>query len=249
MPLIAFVHLAMAAYFGVHAMRTGRPYWWLFVLLSFPMLGSVIYFFAEYLPGMRQTRGGIKAARTLDRLIDPKRELREATREFDRTPTAYNRARLAQALLTQGQAEEAIEHFRQAASGPYATDVSFLRGLGGALLQQGRHAEAVEVLERLFAAHPEQRSGAAALMHAEALAGAGRPEAHAAFEAVIAADSSIEAQSKYGQFLLQRGDKAGARAALERCLKDAQRGHVHSRELNRAWIVQADTALKSLDTN
>jgi len=172
MPLIAVVHLALAAYFGVHAMRTGRPYWWLFVLLSFPMLGSVIYFFAEYLPAMRHTRGGIKAARTIDRIIDPQRELREASLEFDRTPTAYNRARLAAALLAQGRVEESVGHWRQAASGPYARDAMFLRGLGHAQLHGEHYAEAVASFERLFEAHPDQRAGAAALMYAESLAGA-----------------------------------------------------------------------------
>jgi hypothetical protein len=249
MPLIALVHLAMAAYFGVHAVRTGRPYWWLFILLSFPMLGSVIYFFAEYLPSMRYTRGGIKAARTLNRILDPRRELREAAAEFDRTPTAYNRARLAAALQAQGRVDEAIDHWRQAASGPYARDASFLRGLGGALLEGQRHAAAVATFERLFAAHPGQRAGAAALMHAESLAGAGRPEARQAFDAVIAADPTVEAQSKYGLFLLQRGDTAAARRTLEAALDDARRGHDHSREMNRPWIDLAGNALKQLDAS
>jgi len=31
-------------------------------------------------------------------------------------------------------------------------------------------------------------------------------------------------------------------------LKDAQRGHDHSRELNRPWIDMASNALKRLDT-
>jgi hypothetical protein len=247
MPLIALVHLALAAYFGVHAVRSGRPYWWLFVLLSFPMLGSVIYFFAEYLPGMRNTRGGMKAARAIDNILDPKRELREATQEFDRTPTAYNRARLAEALLVEGRTDEAIEHYRQAASGPYERDAAFLRGLGAAQLRGGRFADAIGSFERLFGAHPGQRSGAAALMHAEALAGAGRPEARQVFEAVIAVDASIEAQSKYGLFLAERGDKAAARAALERALKDAQRAHDHARDMNREWIAKATLALKTLD--
>jgi hypothetical protein len=247
MPLIGLIHLALAAYFGVHAVRTGRPYWWLFVLLSFPMLGSMIYFFAEYLPGMRNTRGGLKAARAINNIVDPNRELREAMQEFDRTPTAYNRARLAEALLAKGQTDAAIEHYQQAASGPYARDAAFLRGLGGALLRGGRFGEAVATFARLFEAHPDQRSGGAALMHAEALAGAGRPEARQAFDAVVASNASIEAQSKYGLFLLQRGDTAAARAALELALKDAQRGHHHSREMNREWIDKAAVALKALE--
>ncbi len=247
MPFIAFVHLALAAFFAVHAVRSGRPSYWLFVLFSFPMLGSVVYFFAEYLPTIRNTRGGAKAARVVQNIIDPNRELREATLEFDRTPTAYNRVRLAAALLAKGQVDEAIGHYRAAASGPYAQDLAFLCGLADAQLQSGRFADAAATLQRLFDAHPAQRVGPAALMHAEALAGAGDAAARAAFDAVIAADGSIEARSKYGSFLLQQGDRAGARAAFELALKDAQRGHHHSRELNRDWIANAKEGLRALD--
>lgn len=247
MPLIAIVHLAFAVFFAIHAVRTGRPNWWLFVLLSFPMLGSIIYFFAEYMGDIRHTRHGRKAIRTLNNIVDPHRELREATVEFDRTPTAYNRARLAEALLMKGEIEQSIEHYKMAASGPYATDTAFLRGLGGAQLAGERFGNAIETFERLFAAHPDQRVGITALMYAEALAGAKRPEARAAFDAVIAADATIEAQTKYGLFLLGRGDKSAARAALENALKDAERGFRHSREMNAEWIAKANAALKALD--
>ncbi|HEY9065720.1 MAG TPA: tetratricopeptide repeat protein [Burkholderiaceae bacterium] len=248
MPVLAgFIHLAIACYFGVHAIRSGQPLYWLFVLFAFPLLGSIVYFFALYLPSMRYTRGGIKAARAINTLIDPNRELREATMEFDRTPTAYNRSRLAAALLAKGDVDQAIVHYREAASGPYATDVSFLTGLAGAQLQGGRFGEAADTLQRLFDAHPDQRRGTPALMHAEAVAGAGRPEARAVFEAVIAADNSTEARCKYGQFLLRQGDAAGARRAFEAVLEHARQGHQHSRELNRDWIAEAKSALKQLE--
>jgi hypothetical protein len=247
MPFIAFVHLALAAFFAIHAVRSGRPTYWLFILFSFPMIGSVVYFFAEYLPSMRNTRGGMKAARVVQNIVDPNRELREATLEFDRTPTAYNRVRLAAALLAKGQADEAIAHYRHAASGPYSKDVAFLRGLAEAELLTQRFGDAADTLQRLFDAHPDQRTGRPALLHAQALAGAGRPEARRAFEAVIAADGSIEARSQYGAFLMQQGDKAAARAAFEHALKDARRGHRHSRELNREWIAQARDGLKALE--
>jgi hypothetical protein len=146
-----------------------------------------------------------------------------------------------------GRVDEAIDHFKDAASGPYSTDASFLRGLGQAELAGGRFNDAIRTFERLFHAHPDQRAGTAALMHAESLAGANHPQARAAFEAVIAADSSVEAQCKYGLFLLQQGDKSSARRVLESALKDANRGHAHSRDMNREWITQASGALKTLD--
>ena len=291
MPFIGLVHLAIAAFFGVHAIRSGQPIYWLFVLFAFPLFGSIVYAFAIYLPQMRYTRGGMKAARTVQSFVDPDRELREADAEFDRTPTAYNRARLAAAMLGRGQAEESIGHYRAAASGPYertsaghgpscsgsgsrprssrssvanietrmgssdttaascacgAQDASFLEGLARAELAAGKPADAAATLERLFAAHPALQRGALAIAHAEALAGAGSERARAAFDAVVARDASTEARYKYGAFLLSRGDDAGARRAFETVLLDAERGHFHSRELNREWIAQSKAELKRM---
>ena len=246
MPFIGLVHLAIAAFFGVHAIRSGQPIYWLFVLFAFPLFGSIVYAFAIYLPQMRYTRGGMKAARTVQSFVDPDRELREADAEFDRTPTAYNRARLAAAMLGRGQAEESIGHYRAAASGPYANDASFLEGLARAELAAGKPADAAATLERLFAAHPALQRGALAIAHAEALAGAGSERARAAFDAVVARDASTEARYKYGAFLLSRGDDAGARRAFETVLLDAERGHFHSRELNREWIAQSKAELKRM---
>ena len=109
MPFVGFVHLAIAAFFGVHAIRSGQPVYWLFVLFAFPLLGSIVYFFAIYLPNARNTRGGMKAARAVQALVDPNRDLRDAEIELDRTPTAYNRSRLGAALLAKGRVGEAIE--------------------------------------------------------------------------------------------------------------------------------------------
>jgi hypothetical protein len=246
MPFLALVHFAVAAFFGVHAIRSGRPMYWLMVLFAFPALGSIVYFFAEYLPTMRHSRGARTAARVMQGLVDPQRELREAAAEFDRTPTAYNRAQLARALLAKGQVHEAIAHYQEAASGPYANDVSFLKGLAIAQLEAAKPADAAATLQRLFTGAPEQRRGDLALMYAEALQGAGRPDAEQAFEDVIASDGSLEARCKYGLFQQQRGNLKAARLAFEHVLADAKRGNAHSRDLNREWIERTSQALKAL---
>ena len=248
MPFVGLAHLAIAAFFGVHAVRSGQPSYWLFVLFAFPLLGSVVYCVAVYLPQLRYTRGGMKAARAVQNIVDPHRELRDATAEFDRTPTAYNRARLAAALLAKGHVDEAIEHYCATASGAYASDPTFLAGLANAELAAGRHGDAVATFERLFASHPEQRRGALAIAHAEALGGAGSADARTAFEAAIARDASTEAQYKYGAFLHSRGDDVGARRAFEAVLRNAEHGHIHSRELNREWISRAQAGLKQMES-
>ncbi len=111
MPVLAILHVAIAIFFAVHAVRTGRNTVWLFVLLSFPFLGSLVYLFAEFLPEQRHSRLGRQAGAALRQIIDPQRELREARLALEQTPSMGNRLRLAQALLEADQAAEALPPF------------------------------------------------------------------------------------------------------------------------------------------
>ena len=47
MPILGFLHIAVAIFFAVHAVRSGRNMYWIMILILFPFLGSVVYFFAE----------------------------------------------------------------------------------------------------------------------------------------------------------------------------------------------------------
>ena len=101
MPILGFLDIAIAIFFAVHAVRTGRQMYWVFILIIAPFLGSLIYFFAEYLPEVRHSSVARKSARVVKSIVDPNRELREARLAFERTPTVDNRSRLAEALLAQ----------------------------------------------------------------------------------------------------------------------------------------------------
>lgn len=53
MPFIGLgLHVFIALFFAVHAIRSGQQIYWLVILFSFPLLGSVVYFLA--LPQPRQ---------------------------------------------------------------------------------------------------------------------------------------------------------------------------------------------------
>jgi hypothetical protein len=243
---ITGLNFAFAIFFAIHAVRTGRDRYWLFVLFAFPALGSVVYFFAVYSHDLGNSVGGRRAMRLMQGIIDPDRELRVARQEFDRTPSAFNEAQLARALLAKGDAEAAIVHYQNCTTGVYAKDASFLKGLAIAQLEARQFVPAASTLQTLFDTHPDLRKGDAALMHAEALAGAQRPEAEAAFEEVIRNDRTIEARCKYGHFLLGRGRTEAARRVFEEVMADARRVHRHSRDLNREWYGSARDALKQL---
>jgi hypothetical protein len=92
-------HVIVALFFAVHVVRNNQNMYWLFILFAFPLLGSVVYFFAIYLPEMRHSHGARVATRAVTQLIDPNRAVREARNDFDRAPTVQHRVQLGDALL------------------------------------------------------------------------------------------------------------------------------------------------------
>jgi hypothetical protein len=245
--ILFILNYAVAIFFAVHAVRSGRQMYWILILIIAPFIGSLVYFFAEYLPEMRHSTTTRKSVRVVSALVDPNRELRDARLSFERTPTVDNRSRLAEALLARGDYEEAIEQFQACASGPYAKDVKFRRGLARAQLAAGHHAAAASTLESLIADAPRDAGSDAALWLAQALTQVDQTRALAAFEQAIHAHDTTETQAAYGIFLAGLGRDAQARPLLEGVLHNARVGTASSRELNRESIDKARAALKAVE--
>jgi len=70
MPLIILTFVIQAC-FIFHVFKTGRPYWWAFVILSVPVAGCIIYYFVEVFPGSREHSAASRAARDLSTALNP----------------------------------------------------------------------------------------------------------------------------------------------------------------------------------
>ena len=241
------LHVIVALFFAVHAVRTGQNMYWLLLLFIFPLLGSVVYFFAVYLPGLRQSRGGRAATRAISQWVDPDRAVREARSNFDRAPTVEHRMRLGAALLEAGEAREALEHYQNAAHGPFASDPAVLMGLARAQFALDDCASAEATLNNLFAAHREARQQPEpALLYARTQAALGAPGTRAAFEQALSCASDAAPRCLFADWLAAQPDQADrerARSLYADITHDAKHWPRHAREHNREWLERAQAAL------
>jgi hypothetical protein len=245
MPFVGLgLHFLVALFLAVHAVRTGREMYWLIILFSFPLLGSIAYFFAVYLPQSRLESGVNKVARSAMQILDPERELREAEAAFELSPSAQNQWRLAAALLARGQGSDANRHFDALLRGPLGHDPELKLAAADAKLRCGEAAQAVEVMRQVREARPEFRSEQVSLLLARALAAAGRTEqAREEFAHALKRFGTVETRAAYAIFAAQTGDLSTAQSLRQEIERDSRHWNRHARDVNQPLIRAVDDAL------
>ena len=196
-------------------MRTGRDQYWLWIVLMFPGIGSVVYIVLNILPeifGGKTARNVAKAARET---LDPHREYREAKQACEDTPTVRNQSRLAAAAMVMGHFAEAEALYRTAAQGVHAEDPVLLLGLANALLELKQPADALAVLEKLGQDEAHGRTPSAALSLGRAYEALGRlAEADDAYQWAADRMPGYEALGRYAGFMARHGRADEARAMV-----------------------------------
>ena len=240
------LHVLIALFFAVHVVRTGQQLYWLFILFAFPLLGSLVYGLAIWLPEIRNDPTAHRLAKKVRKVLDPGRELREAQDAFDVSANADNRLRLAEALLAAGKAEEAAAQFRAAMRNVHSDDPQIHARLAHALLESGKPQEARDELDGLRRAHPQYRNPEAHLTYARAVAACGdEKQAREEFGALLTYYAGFEPRARYLDLLLGWGDRAAAQLLAHESLKAAKRLPAYSRRMNREWIERIETVSRT----
>jgi hypothetical protein len=218
---------------AIHAIRNRQQLYWLFILFAFPLLGSLVYFFAVYLPNSRLERNAMKTVSAAVRAIDPSRDVREARAALEDTPTAQNQMRLAAALLEVGEAAEAAQQYQSCLQGPFSSDPEIRFGAARSFVECHRYSEALQYLEPLRNERPEFRPEPVALLLARSYAGASRgAEARAEFESAVAKFGTYESKAEYTIWLYAIGNLASAEMLFAELEKISSRWNSLTREFN-----------------
>jgi hypothetical protein len=237
MPVGLGLHVLIAIFFAIHVIRTGQDRYWLFVLFAFPLLGSLVYGIAIWLPMVRHSRQGRQVVSGVQRLLDPSKELRAAQDALDISATPNARLRLADALRNAGRASEAVAQYHEVLTGIYAKDPQIRVHLAAALLDAGKATDARAELEQLIAEQPNFKSPEGHLIYARAVAATGdRPKAREEFETLVGYYAGLEARARYAELLLEWGDLARCRQVMDESMKIAQRMPGGARAINRDWL-------------
>jgi hypothetical protein len=236
MPFLGVLILIAQITCAVHVARSGRPYYWIYIIIGVPVVGIAAYFFAEIMPELMQTRTARQAASGVARAINPGKGMREALRRVEITPTGENKARLAEEYLLAGQPTEAAALYRDALVGVHATDPGMMLGLARSLFAQGDTVEAQAVLEKLREANPDYNAPDGHLLYARSLEDQGKIDAALEeYSALAVYYPGQEARCRYAMLLLRSGRADEARRMFGEICQLIEYGPRHQRRAQREW--------------
>ena len=244
MPLLGAVVLLIQFCFAYHALKTGRPYWWIFVIMAFPIMGCVIYYFVEVFPRTRESakaeRAINKVVSNISRAIDPEKDLRERVGQAELNPSVDNKMALARECVASGMPAEAVKLYRSCLAGSFARDPNIRAGLLEAELAAGEYAAARGSAEALLRDNAGFKDGDVRLLLARALEGAGDVNAaEGAYADAVRAFRGEEAKYRYGAMLKSLGQMERANVLFREIIKNAERSPRFYQDAQSEWIKAA----------
>ena len=236
--------IAMEVLLVVHVIKTGRPYYWIYIVLLIPIAGAVAYILVEALPDLAQSRTGRRFAKDLGSAVNPHGQLQQLTKEAARADTVENRFRLAKECLELNRLEEARELLEGCLTGIHAEDPAILLALARTRFGLGDFAGTVQALDQLRAADPNFQSTEGHLLYARSLEGLGETgRALFEFEALAGYYPGEEAHCRYGLLLEQTGRRDEAREVFAEVVRSVDLGEKTYYRAQKKWYQTARNQL------
>jgi len=254
MPILAVAVVALQIFMAVHVFRSGNSCWWITIILFFPLIGSLIYFFVEVAPTLQASSKVVR--------VDQERWRRAAASaqapdisarhvgDVVNTGSVNSKIVLAEECMVQGRYPEAIRLYESAREGYFVNAADLLIGLARARFAHGDHAETRQVLRDLAAAHPNSFAQERAILSARAVAAAGdHATAIAELETLLDRKDSLEARRLearyyYAEILWQQGAQDRARTQLAEVVKHGKLFRMTADE--EYWVRRAGDAQKAI---
>ena len=246
MPILGAVVLVIQLCFAYHALKTGRPWWWIGIIMGFPVAGCLLYYFIEVFPDTRESRKAEKAVQAIVKSFDPDKTLRDKVANLEDCGSVENRIVLARSCMERRLYRDAASLYRSCLAGVYAQDAEIRFGLASALLGAGDFQEAHAVAAALRNSHAQFRAAEVQLIEARALEGLGRfDESLAGYRVLADTYAGEEGRWRYGALLLRMGRVAEAGELFRRMVRNAERMPQHYREAQHEWLALAREQVKS----
>lgn len=225
----------------IHMYRTGRPYWWTYVLFAAPGIGGLAYVLVEIAPDLRGPRGFFYS-------IKPRKwRIADRRTELEDSETVGNRLALAEELFDAGEETEAHEVAQESLRGVFKDDPHTMAVVARYKLALHDYDGAYDLLQRIDTARDRMLALRVELLTADALFGLGRyDEAEPIYRGLVDRYSGDAPRAGLAQVYEKTGRIDQARATWTDVRARFRRASPAWRRTERRWYRMATARLKAL---
>lgn len=220
--------------FAFHAVKSGKGAMWVTIIIVFPVIGCLAYYFMEVFPGTREERAVRRHVHDIAKALNPDGELRRRAEEVTTNSSVDNRSRLADECLDKGMFEEAIRLYEGCLDGPHKNDARILFGCARAYFYNGGNRQSEEILARLGKAHPKFRRDEVEILAARVAEALGENNrALEIYEHLRTTYVGFEAKYRLGVLLKRLGRAGEADELFAHITQNARRSALESEQ---EWV-------------
>lgn len=234
----AVLLMAFNVWMIIDAIRK-REWGWVAILIFFPGLGTVFYFFYVF-RGPTMMRGfELPGAQS-------RRRIKELQAQIHHLDKAHHYSQLGDVYFQQGKLDKAEAAYRAALERD-GQDLDTRAHLGQCLLRLKRPAEAKPLLQGVLRENPKHEYNYTAMAYAETLMALGETDdALKSWQYVVANNSYPRAKVQLAEMYLAKNQPDLARAELQAVLAEDPHAPAFQRRRDRIWVSKAKSLMKKL---
>lgn len=211
-----------------------------------PLAGSIAYLIIEILPDLLGSHSGRKASSNLRKIINPNKDMNDATHNYSVSDTINNSIRLAEECFNKNMFSEAKELYSKCLRGVHEYDPDIMYGLSQTEFALQNHSEVKFILDQIIEKNPDYKNANAHLLYARNLEALNETNlALKEYEVLDKYFSGPEATYHYAKLLKSNGEQSKSKELFEKIIHYSKTAGKHYNTLYKEWIKKTKSEINN----
>ncbi len=233
-----YLIVALQAFCIYHLYRNKNEFYWYFLIIFIPILGSLIYIILK----VYNRRDADKIQQELTTIINPTKRISDLAKKLEFSDTFQNKVNLADAYFDMGGYKNAINHYEDAIRTSFQNDQHVIKRLIEAYSQLENYENVINYAQRIHTKF-DFKTSRSQFLYAVALEKTSRlEEATQQFRQIDIPNSNYEERLIYAKFLLNNKKNEEGRELLTE-LQEESRHMIKANKRNYNGAIREVTQL------
>ncbi len=227
----------------VHCLRKGTQTMWIWLIIFLPLIGCIAYIIMEVI-----TRSGVQQMQAgMGNVLHPSGKIKKLEKQLQFSDTFNNRIMLADAYLSVGDTDKAIQIYETSLTGAFKENEHVLLQLITAYFKVLRYEDVIEISKKMYN-NPLFLRSHNHVLYAMALAKKGNDDqAEKEFGMMKGKYSFFDARYQYGIFLMHKSRLKEAQKIFTDIVNEFSYLSSFEKRNNRTWYNWAKQELKKIN--